>query len=340
MSHSTIDYPPRVSLARTPTPLQPSRRVGPNLGIDLYFKRDDLTGGASSGNKIRKLEFSMAEALARKADIVLTCGGAQSNHCRATAVAAAKLGLGCRLYLRTADPKNPPPLSGNLLLDRLLGAEIVWVTPEEYKARTSMFEREADSLRKQGRRPYVIPEGASNAVGAWGYVRAFEELNEDMAHLGWNQGEAATIVCATGSGGTAAGLLLGSKLLGANVHLVAVNVCDNREYFVQEIGKICRDFIATGGLDVKVDPSRDVDIRDGYVGRGYALSQPAELALIREVARAEGLVLDPVYTGKAFYGLTQEIKTDPTTFGRRVIFVHTGGLLGLFPLADEIARIL
>ncbi len=178
-----IPYPPRLELARTPTPFERLGRFEKGLGVELYLKRDDLTGAALSGNKVRKLEFVLAEALNRGADVVITCGGAQSNHCRATAVAAAKLGLRCRLLLRTPDPQAPPAPEGNLLLDRLSGAEIAWITPDAYKARGEVFEREARNLRREGARPYVIPEGASDALGAWGYIRAFEELAGDIARL-------------------------------------------------------------------------------------------------------------------------------------------------------------
>ena len=135
MNTCSFSFPPHVNLARLPTPIQPLRRLGERLSVELYIKRDDLTGAVLSGNKIRKLEFVFADVLAQKADTVITCGGAQSNHCRATAIAAAMLGLNCRLLLRTPDPSNPPPAEGNILLDRMSGAEIVWITPEEYKNR-------------------------------------------------------------------------------------------------------------------------------------------------------------------------------------------------------------
>ena len=183
MADNKIPYPPRLDLARLPTPIQPLRRLSEQFGIELYIKRDDLTGVALSGNKIRKLEFSLAEALHRSADIILTCGGAQSNHARATAIATARLGLQSRLILRTPDPANPPPTEGNILLDRLAGAEIVWITREDYQRRDEVLASEAASLSTQGRRPYIIPEGASNAIGAWGYIRAAEELAQDIGHL-------------------------------------------------------------------------------------------------------------------------------------------------------------
>lgn len=338
-SRDPIPYPRRLSLARTPTPLESLRKLSDRLGVELYVKRDDLTGIALSGNKIRKLEFVLADALEQGADTVLTCGGAQSNHARATAVAAAMLGLQCLLILRTPDPSNPPPFEGNLLLDRLAGSDIVWITPDEYRIRNEIFEREASALQKAGRHPYVIPEGASNALGAWGYIRAAEELKRDLDKLPGAAGRSPTIIYAAGSGGTGAGLILGTGLLGMKTRVVGVNVCDDRDYFVRVIGGICETAIADYKLDLPFSRKGDVEILDGYVGLGYALSRPEELSLIHEVARTEGVFLDPVYTGKAFYGMIRELERNPNAFGDRIVFLHTGGIFGLFPKAGEMAAL-
>ena len=332
--------PPRLDLARTPTPLEFLPRTSRAAGVEIYVKRDDLTGMELSGNKIRKLEFILADVLAQGADTVLTCGGAQSNHARATAIAAAKLGLDCRLILRTADPAAPPEPTGNILLDRMAGAQIVWITPEQYRQREAIYRREEKRLRQQGRKPYSIPEGASNALGAWGYIRAAEELARDMAQLPEGPKRRTTIVVATGSGGTAAGLILGARLIDLEARIAAINVCDDRDYFLEAIGTICETCITTYGLNIPFDRQRDITILDGYVGRGYALSRPEELSLISEMARREGLFLDPVYTGKAFFGLLQELQRNPRRFGERIIFIHTGGLFGLFPQATEIGPLL
>lgn len=335
-----ISYPPRLDLAHTPTPLEHLPRLSKKLGIDFYMKRDDLTGAELTGNKIRKLEFVFADALRQGADTVLTCGGAQSNHCRATAIVAAKLGLRCHLLLRTPDPLNPPSPEGNALLDRLVGAEIVWITPEEYRRRDEIFEREAASLRKLGRQPYIVPEGASNALGAWGYIRAVEELASQLVNLPGGKNRSTTLIHATGSGGTTAGLILGVRLLGVNARVVGFNVCDDRDYFVRVIGEICENAIATYQLNLSFARERNIEIIDGYVGRGYSLSRPEELALLSEIARTEGIILDPVYTGKAFFGMIQELSKNPRMFGERIVFIHTGGLFGLFPKANEIAPFL
>ncbi|HUS64231.1 MAG TPA: D-cysteine desulfhydrase family protein [Kofleriaceae bacterium] len=335
----TIAYPDRVPLARTPTPLERLDRTSEALGVDLWIKRDDLTGAELSGNKVRKLEFLFAEARAQGADTVLTCGGEQSNHCRATALAATRLGMRSLLFLRTADPSAPPEATGNILLDRMAGAEIRWITPADYSRRAGILAAAADELARAGRRPYVIPEGGSNAVGSWGYVRGAEELDEALAAL---PARPTTVLYACGSGGTGAGLVLGAELLGwaaRGVRLAGVNVCDDRDYFVRAIGGICRDFNARTGLAAGVSDA-DIDIVDGYVGRGYARSRPEELAEIVTLSRREGVLLDPVYTGKAWFALVSELQRDRKRFGERVVFMHTGGIYGLFPAARELAPLL
>ncbi len=331
--------PPRIPLANTPTPLHKMERLSQQLGVEIFFKRDDFTGSELSGNKVRKLEFLLADAKAKGADTVLTCGGAQSNHCRATALAAVKAGLSSLLILRTEDPANPPPVSGNILLDRLTGAQIVWITPEEYQARDAIFEREAQRLKDEGQKPYIIPEGGSTALGAWGYVAEMEELVEDLKRLDGGTVKPTTVVCATGSGGTTAGLALGAGLSDADIRVVGVNVCDDRDYFTAIIDAICGDFYKTW-MPEKSAEIPPYEILDGYVGRGYALSQPNELAAIRDLVRLEGVVLDPVYTGKAYFGMVSELQKDPKTFGDRIVFIHTGGLFGLFPIAEEFEGLL
>jgi D-cysteine desulfhydrase len=340
-THSFIERieaiaPPRLALAHLPTPLQPMERLGRELGVELWVKRDDYTGAELSGNKIRKLEYVLAEASAQGADTVLTCGGAQSNHCRATALAAARLGLDCTLLLRTENPWHPPPLEANSLLGRLAGARIVWVSPEEYRDCETVFTREAEILVKDGHRPFIIPEGASDALGAWGYIRAMSELAADIARLDKEGAKRTSVVHATGSGGTCAGLVLGKLILGLDVRVVSVNVCDDQDYFIQVSGDICRKAIARYDLDLAFDAERDLEILDGYVGAGYALSRPEEMMLIAKVCRREGIVLDPVYTGKAFLGMVDQLQRNPQVFGERVVFLHSGGLLGLFPKAAEL----
>lgn len=328
--------PRKVALARTGTPLEPLPRTSAALGVEVLVKRDDLTGAELTGNKVRKLEFLLAEAEDQGADTVITCGGEQSNHARATALAAARRGLACRLVLRTDDPTQPPATTGNILLDRLAGAAIRWISRPDWARRNAIMEEEATAVRAAGDVPYVIPEGGSNAMGSWGYVAAAAELADDLATL---PARPTTVIYACGSGGTGAGLIVGAKLHGLPARLAGVNVCDDRAYFVEAIGRITADMIARWHLPIAVGPD-DIDIVDGHVGRGYAKSRPEELATIRDLCRRDGLVLDPVYTGKAFHGVVTELARDRGRFGERVVFVHTGGVFGLFPAAAELAPLL
>ncbi|WP_321369386.1 D-cysteine desulfhydrase family protein [uncultured Desulfuromusa sp.] len=334
-----FQYPERVRLAQTPTPLQKMERLSDRFGVDIYFKRDDYTGTELSGNKIRKLEFLLHRALQMGVDTVITCGGAQSNHCRATAFAAKRLGLKTVLLLRTPDPEKPPATEANILLDYLADATIIWITPEQYQQRYQYFAWQAEQLVAAGACPYIIPEGGSNALGAWGYVATVEELVNDVNLLGGSGAESTTVISAVGSGGTTAGLVLGNKLLSADFRIVGVNVCNDQDYFQKVIGDIVDDF-QKNYLSQPVVSSADIEILDGYVGRGYALSQPQELEAIRDLARLEGVVLDPVYTGKAYYAMISELEKNPECFGSRIVFLHTGGLFGLFSITEQMAELL
>ena len=206
---ATPTPPRRVPLAHLPTPLEPSSRLGAELGLDLLWKRDDLTGLELTGNKARKLEFLLADALDQRADTVITAGGVQSNHCRATAFAAARLGLRCIVLLRVADPGRPPPPEGNALLCRLAGADVRYLSPGEYARRDEVIDELSEALVLSGRRPYAIPVGGSNALGSWGYLLAVDELRAQLPER-W-RGQPVTLVTACGSGGTAAGLAVGIK---------------------------------------------------------------------------------------------------------------------------------
>ena len=216
-------------------------------------------------------------------------------------MASVRAGLSSTLLLRTEDPANPPPSHGNILLNRMAGAELVWVTPAEYKERHNRFELERERLRGLGKTAYIIPEGGSNQLGSWGYVNGMEEIANDLAALGVEGLGETTILSATGSGGTTAGLLLGARLLGLDLRVVGVNVCDDKDYFVTEIGRICQGFIRDYPVELAINSS-DIDIVDGYVGEGYALSRREELKAIYDLARLEGVVLDPVYTGQGIFG--------------------------------------
>lgn len=332
--------PPRTRLANLPTRGH-WLRYGAELGTKIWVKRDDQTGSELSGNKVRKLEYLMADATAQGATHVLTCGGEQSNHARATALAAAQLGLKSVLVLRTDDPARPPATTGNILLDRLAGAELVWISRPAWQHRNQLLDDQAAQIREAGGRPYVIPEGGSNALGSWGYIRALHELASDLDGIAAAD-QPVTIVYPCGSGGTGAGLVYAAKLLRLRqrgIRVAGINVCDSRDYFVDVICRICSDIDAGWNLNADVRPD-DIDIIDGHVGLGYAKSRPEELATIRDVCRSDGIVLDPVYTGKAFHGLMTELRRDPKRFGSAVAFIHTGGMFGLFASPEMIAHVL
>jgi D-cysteine desulfhydrase len=332
--------PPRVRLANTPTRGhwlrygQSDRPRGDAERFRIWLKRDDHTGSELMGNKVRKLEYLMAEAVAEQATHVITCGGEQSNHARATAFAAAQLGMRSILILRTDDPEHPPAATGNILLDRLVGAELQWISRPAWRDRNRLLAEAAERVRRAGGRPYVVPEGGSNALGSWGYIRAMHELAQDLGDIATPDAP-VTVIYACGSGGTGAGLILGAKLLGLadrGIRVAGINVCDDRAYFLDVISRICGEADARWQLGANVTEA-DITIIDGHVGAGYAKSRPDELATIAEVCRADGIVLDPVYTGKAFHGLVNELTGDPKRFGAAVAFVHTGGTFGVF--ADQ-----
>lgn len=315
--------PSKLDLAHLPTPLFRSDALDALVGARVWVKRDDMTGGAESGNKIRKLEYLLAAALEQGADTVITCGGFQSNHARATALLARRLGLRPVLLLRTLSSPPPTPDTGNALIDALAGAEIRAISPEQYRRRDALMAEVATELAAKGARPYVIPEGGSSGLGSLGYVDAMREVGEQLAR--GEQGAPRrfdAVVHACGSGGTAAGVALGAALYGIAPAVLAMAVCDDVAYFERVIARLIAE--ARPLLDA---PPADAPLRivDAYKGPGYAVATTEQLRFIGAVARACGLVLDPVYTGKALYGLAQ-LPDKPKT----ALFLHTGGLPGLF----------
>lgn len=318
--------PPHVALANLPTPLERAPGLSERLGIDLRIKRDDLTGSHLSGNKVRKLEYLLAHAAATGATHVITCGGIQSNHCRATALAAAPLGLSPVLLLRTRRGEAsdlPTPPSGNVLLGRLAGAEIHTCDHSGYRQRDHLMAEIAATIERRGGRPYIIEEGGSNARGSLGYVRAAAELAEQLGP----GDEPWTVVVATGSGGTLAGLALGFEKLDLPHRAIGIPVCDDAETFRQIVDRIAAEASQQFGLP-SLSPHR-YGLIDGFQGVGYAVSTDEELEFLRDVARHDGLVLDPVYTGKALRGLALTVREHPEILGDRVVFIHTGGIFGL-----------
>ncbi|AKT38501.1 1-aminocyclopropane-1-carboxylate deaminase/D-cysteine desulfhydrase [Chondromyces crocatus] len=321
----------RIGLAHLPTPLQRSPRLAEALGVDLYIKRDDMTGGAEAGNKIRKLEFLLAAALSEGADTLITCGGIQSNHARATALLGASLGLRSVLVLRAADPAAGAPLAGNVLLDRMAGAEIRLITMEQYQERAAILVAVAEEIRAAGGKPYIIPEGGSNGLGALGYVRAMEEVRRQL-DLGLAGGKPFdVIVHACGSGGTAAGLALGASRYEIAPEVRTMIVCNDAPTFERTITGIIDEARA---LEPSLGAPAALRVDERSRGPAYAVASPEQRCRIVEAARLGGLVLDPVYTGKAFAGLWDMAQQGELT-GKRVLFLHTGGLPGLLVQADS-----
>lgn len=318
--------PDRIKLANLPTKIEKLDRLSKLLGgPDIYIKRDDYTGTEISGNKVRKLEFSVKEALDMGCDYLITCGGIQSNHARATVAVAVKMGMEAGLVLRG---KEDSEIDGNLFMNKLLGADIRFITPEDYRnRRMEMMEELKKEMELQGFKPYIIPEGASNGIGSFGYFNAIEEILAQEKEMGIHFDG---IFIAVGSGGTHAGLLLGSKLLSSTSQIYGINVCDDEEYFKNNIHEILIESNKYLDMDIQFHKS-EINIIDGYVGRGYALSTPAELNFISDFAKLEGIILDPVYTGKGMYGLTEEIKKGRFRDFKNILFIHTGGLFGVFP---------
>jgi len=325
---------PRVELARLPTPVEPSPLLGASAGLDLLYKRDDLTGLELSGNKARKLEFLVAAAEASGADTLVTCGGVQSNHCRATAFAAAKRGLRAVLLLRVPEPERPPAPEANSLLDRLAGAEVRFVSHEEYRRRNEVMAGIARDLAAAGRRPYVIPEGGSSAIGSLGYALAMAELRDQLPPS-WRTGP-LTVAYAAGSGGTGAGIELGLRLLGwRDAVAVGFAVCNDAAYFRSAIAAICDDARRRWPALPAIEPG-EIRIDDGFVGPGYAQPTPEGLEVIRRAAREDGVLLDPVYTGKAMLGVLSRARETLGLPAPRVVFVHSGGAFGIFPFAARL----
>ncbi len=322
----------RVRVAQTPTPIHAWHPGEIPDGCSAWIKRDDQTGITLSGNKARKLEFLLADAVERGCDTVITCGGIQSNHSRATAVAAREHGLDCHLVLNTRAPEDDPGIRGNLLLDRLVGAELHLISWHDYQRRDGLLRDLARELEADGKRPYVIPEGGSNALGTWGYIEAVRELEEQLRTEGLQIDD---IFSACGSGGTAAGLSLGVALCGLPIRVHVVNVCWDADHFHARVDAIFRDLGAPFA-------SRDMlDVIDGHVGLGYAQSTPEELDVLRRTAQETGVILDPVYTVKAFRGMCAALRTgDERLQGARALFVHTGGLFGLYDKLEEMEPLL
>ncbi len=331
-SFAALDRMPRVRLAFLPTPIHPLPRLSAHLGGPaLFIKRDDQTGLATGGNKARKLEFLLAQAVAAGADCVITAGSTQSNHARQTAAGAASLGLAAHLVLYAPDGVSPAEPSGNVLLDHLLGATIHWT--EERAPYSESIARVERSLREAGHRPYVIPYGGSSAHGLLGYVDAMREVAGQIEPRGWFDAH----VFASSSGGTQAGLLLGAHLGGllATTRILGISVDMPADRLASRVTELARAGAHLLGLDWEPDPAQ-VLVNDRYCGAGYAVVTEQEREAIRLLARLEGILVDPVYTGRALAGLIDLVRCGEFRVGQRVLFWHTGGTAALGAFAADL----
>ncbi len=317
--------PEKLQIANTPTPIEHLKDLeGTPEHIEVYIKRDDYTGVELSGNKIRKLEFIMKDALDKGEKVVITCGGLQSNHCRATAALAAKLGMKCHLVLGG----DGPDCLGNNALDQMFGAEITYINASSFEDYNETMEALKKSYEGSAQTVRIIPVGASTPLGTFGYVSAFNEILEQEKILGI---KFDTICVAVGSAGTFAGLWLGNALAGSQKKIVGMNIADRNKDYEKLVASLSRGALEIIGESLENMP--EVEIYD-YTYTGYGSISDANAAYIHDFARTKGILLDPVYTGKAFYGMLEEIKMDNPHIHGNVLFVHTGGIFGALARKD------
>lgn len=325
--------PSRLELSHFPTPLHELSQFAQPLSDSpprMWIKRDDQTTLAMGGNKVRKLEFLLADAQAKKADAIITAGGPQSNHCRLTAAACARLNLDCHLVLGGAQEPQP---NGNALLDTLCGAELHYVPGSE---RGAKMEALASELEQKGQRPYLIPVGGSTGLGAVGYALAVAELKEQYPG-DWN--DIGTLAVATSSGGTQAGLTVGARALGFRGRVLGISIDqpgDRDPSYQSEMAAIANETARLLGLDMAFSAA-DFELNADYLGEGYGILGEVEKEATRLLAQSEGIFVGPVYTGKAVAGLIDLIRKKAFTREDTVLFWHTGGAPALFAYADGFA---
>ena len=307
--------PNKIKLANLPTPIEQLNF----RGRKILVKRDDYTGTDFSGNKIRKLEYLLYEAKRKKADIIFTCGGEQSNHCRATVSAAARLGIRTKLFLWGKDSDSA---EGNLFLSKMYGADISFLNKRNYVNVNEIMFEEKESLNKKGKNVYVIPEGGSTTLGIWGYISFIEELKNQI-----DSRKIKGIMVAAGTGGTVAGMLVGAARFKLKLKVFAVNVLYNKKEITDKILQLAQGVISEYKLDCKIEQFA-FEVIDGYSKEGYKNISPDKVKLINGLSKDTGMLLDPAYTGKtftAYYNLFFKKNK-----GNQIIFLHSGGLFGAF----------
>jgi D-cysteine desulfhydrase len=312
--------PNKIHLANIPTPILKLNFKGSRFLI----KRDDFTGLELSGNKVRKLDYLIYKAKRQKTDYILTCGGSQSNHTRATAVAAASRGIKTKLFLWGNDSKLA---KGNLFIEKFIGSEIQFMNKKEYLRANEYMEEEKKRLEKSGKRVFIIPEGGSSTLGIWGYINFIEELRLQL-----KSGSIKGILTAAGSGGTSAGLLVGAALYNLKIKIFAVNVLYGANVIKKKILNLACSCIEEFKLGCKIDESC-LEILDGYSEEGYKNITEDKIQLIKSFAESSGIILDPAYTGKAFYAFYHNfLKNKKST---KILFVHTGGFFGILDKKEK-----
>lgn len=308
---------PRMKFAHLPTAVEPLPRLSSHLGgPSIFVKRDDQTGLAMGGNKTRKLEFVIAEALANGARTLISVGAAQSNHCRQTAALAARVGMRCILVLN-GDPYQAP--NGNLLLDQLFGAEIVWTNREQ---RETVLQKTFDEAWAAGLRPFLVPLGASTPIGSLGYVDAFEEVMQQGVDADW-------MIVASSSAGTQAGLALGAARAKWTGKVLGISIDQKADELKQAVAELACQAAERLGEKINITPE-DILVNDDYLGAGYGILGAPEIEAIQLFAKNEGLLLDPVYTGRAAAGMIDLIRKGFFKPDQKILFWHTGGTPALF----------
>lgn len=315
-----MKIPPKIKLAHTPTPLELINFDG----NQFLIKRDDLTGCELSGNKVRKLEYLIADAKKQKADLIITCGGEQSNHARATTIAGKKIGLNTKLFLWGKDSSKT---NGNLFLNKIYEADITFLNKNEYSKVNDLMFSERARLQEKKKNAYVLPEGGSTTLGILGYVDFIIELKNQI-----NLKKIDGIVAASGSGGTAAGMLVGAAIEKLNLKIIAVNVLYNKQVMQKKILQLAEACLLDYNLNCKINP-KNLIILDGYSEEGYKNIVRSKIKLINKFAVKNGILFDPTYTGKAFVAYYENYLRAGK--GKKYIFVHTGGLFGVFGRTKE-----
>ncbi|MDR2519531.1 MAG: D-cysteine desulfhydrase family protein [Eubacteriaceae bacterium] len=311
----------KIPLGQYPTPLCRLEGISRMCGLNVWIKRDDLCGALLGGNKVRKLEYLLKDAIDLGCDTVITIGGAQSNHAALTAALCLKLGLEPRLVLKK---RGVSEKKGNVLLEEIMGVQASFVDTDSYSDIQTEVGRMMDELRALGKRPYFIPVGGSTPLGALGYRDCVQEMQEQAkgAHF-----EISRIVCATGSGGSQAGLVLGASLFG---HAKVTGIAVDSDPFENIVADIATKAAEMSGAPMRFAPE-EIDVR-GYVGEGYGIPSQEGSEAVRTMAREEGILLDPVYTGKAFGGLLDLARKGYFAKGENIVFLHSGGSAALFAI--------